>query len=1489
MTRFNWKPWLSLRSGPATADRQARRKARFRPQVAALEDRITPAPTLLTPFDGITFDEDQANGGVGSAYHIPASPTGAASFTHLVSAVNSSIEVHDTNGLELYSDSLENFFAPLNPNGASTISNPKVLYDTFNNRFLVVALETRNVGVNNAANVSRLLVAVSQSSDPSIPGPAGWYYISHSARETPTGFTNDHFLDSAGVGMSLDALYISGNLLRFGPTPQFGRARLYIIPKAGFYDGTATATVRPFDPFTAVGGTPALVPTAINLPQPAQMFGSAPTPTAAPTVDPTGGGTAGYYVRYTFVTGAGEGLASPLSTIFGVALGQIPRVTLPALPAGVTGINLYVSNNTATPGSEQKYNSTPITATTFDLTNAHTPLGAPPTPTSRAFLVSAGWSIGTTDAVRIFRVDNPLAATPTFTQQLISIADIHTGGPLPGAPQAGTSTQIQTGDVRITQAVWKNDRLYAVNTVVPPIGPNATQATVHWYNFSTTNLASIAVVDHGDVGAEDLGAGTATFYPSIAVDGSSNLGIGFSASNAGMFVGSFYTGRLSGDPAGTVQSTGALAIGQDVYVRTLGTGSNQWGRYSGISTHPSGSSFWLFNQFAMAQGTPISGESGRWATRWGNFSFSGPANSPPTLTLGTASASFTENGTAIILDPAATVADPDFGMAGFPDFDTGTLIISFATNGTVDDRLAINSVGSGPGQIEINAMQQIFFGGIWFATFTGGPNGTPLVISFNDQSTPSAIQELLRNITFVNNSENPSALARTLRFQMSDGDGGVSSPVTMTINVTAVNDPPLNTLPPGFSVQQGGSKFVPGISVADLDIGTNNLTVTLSVLHGTLTVSTSVSGGVVPADVTGNGTATVALTASLAKINATLAAIQGLLYVPTPAYNGSDTLTVNTSDNGFTGTPGPLTDMDSLSISVEQNHAPTLDTSFNPMLTPVPEDTVSPSGNTVISLIAPAFFDPDPVALKGIAVVGFTGAANGIWQFSLSGNSAWQAIGTVSDTNALLLRADDRVRFLPNANFVGSATISFRAWDQVVGSPGNKLNPNPNGGDTSFSVETEIATVEVTPVNDAPILNPLISPTLTTISRNNFNATGDTVASMLGGLTDVDAGAVGGIAVIGIGGSGTWQYQIIDNPATPLVDESTGWVPFGLTGLDRARLLRPDSLIRFVPDNGFMGPAPLAFHGWDQSTGNAGSIVNLADINASGGTTAFSSGSETAILNVAKPLTTIKEDTKRPAGNRVASIIGPVLKSLETPIRGIAVIGLTGTANGSWQFSKNGGLSWRAIGTVTDLQARLLRSSDMVRFVPALNFNGTATISYKTWDRSVGSAGAFENTNGPGFSSVSDVSIITVRRVNDRPVLNAQLTPTLPGVLETDLDPAGVAVASLIAGAFTDVDGPAQGIAVTGRFSPGGGRWQFDLNDGLGWRNIPTASVTKALLLRDTDLIRFVPAAGFTGQGRLVFRAWDQARGIPGRRVAATGTAFSKATEFATIDVIDVT
>ncbi len=237
------------------------------------------------------------------------------------------------------------------------------------------------------------------------------------------------------------------------------------------------------------------------------------------------------------------------------------------------------------------------------------------------FLISGGWTSGANDLFQIIRVDAPLTA-PAFSAQFINLGDIHNTTGTFDAPQPGTATLINANDSRPLQAIWRSNNLYVVNTVKPPSGTDAGQATAHWVRVNTATLGSLSLADQGNVGGEELASGTYTFFPSIAVDFRGNIGIGFAASAPTLYAGSFYTGRLTTDTAGTMQPPGTNALGVDYYIRTFGVGRNRWGDYSGMSLDPATeSTFWVYNEFAMTRGTPSSGEDGRWSTRWGSFTF----------------------------------------------------------------------------------------------------------------------------------------------------------------------------------------------------------------------------------------------------------------------------------------------------------------------------------------------------------------------------------------------------------------------------------------------------------------------------------------------------------------------------------------------------------------------------------------------------------------------------------------------------------------------------------------------------------------------------------------------------------------------------------------------------------------------------------------------------------------------------------------------------
>src|SRR5205823_5813463 len=79
---------------------------------------------------------------------------------------------------------------------------------------------------------------------------------------------------------------------------------------------------------------------------------------------------------------------------------------------------------------------------------------------------------------------------------------------------------------------------------------------------------------------------------------------------------------------------------------------------------------------------------------------------------------------------------------------------------------------------------------------------------------------------------------------------------TATITVTAVNDPPVNTLPATFSTDEDNFITLSGVSVADADAGSADVKVTLSIpaAAGKLRVTSGLSGGVTSAQVSGSNT-----------------------------------------------------------------------------------------------------------------------------------------------------------------------------------------------------------------------------------------------------------------------------------------------------------------------------------------------------------------------------------------------------------------------------------------------------------------------------------------------------------------------------------------------------------------------------------------------------------------------------------------------------------
>jgi len=300
----------------------------------------------------------------------------------------------------------------------------------------------------------------------------------------------------------------------------------------------------------------------------------------------------------------------------------------------------------------------------------------------------------------------------------------------------------------------------------------------------------------------------------------------------------------------------------------------------------------------------------------------------------------------------------------------------------------------------------------------------------------------------------------------------------------------------------------------------------------------------------------------------------------------------------------------------ETNEAPTLIAGHTHPLAPTDEDTAS-SGTAVTALLASAgWADADPGALSGIAVTAATG--RGTWQYSTDG-ATWTAFGSVSTGNALLLTGSTQVRYLPDAVAGETAGFTYRAWDQTAGSASTPAAPAYastaiTGGSSAFSINSALAQIVVADVNDAPVLDTTVSPTLGSVLEGATNPAGVSVATLLvdGSITDPDGAAVEALAITGVNPAlGAWQYSL-DAGATwltidaPQINSQTN---------ELALLLGPSAQLRLVPFgdlNGSLADA-ITFRAWDQSSGTSGQYAVIA---ATGGSTAFSAASDTAAITV---------------------------------------------------------------------------------------------------------------------------------------------------------------------------------------------------------------------------------------------------------------------------------
>src|SRR5712691_1939650 len=251
----------------------------------------------------------------------------------------------------------------------------------------------------------------------------------------------------------------------------------------------------------------------------------------------------------------------------------------------------------------------------------------PPANGSPGYLVTSE----TLSSLRIWKLA-PNFATPaasTLTQVTPDLAvtaftELCSGGVC--VPQTGTNTQLDSlADRPMYRLAYRNfgDHEAMVFNHSATSGPR-------WYELRATGGA-FSVYQQGTYAPD----ATYRWMGSAAMDQAGDLALGYSASSSSIHPAVRYSGRVPGDPLGTLETEGSIIEGAGSQTNNL----HRWGDYSSLRIDPSNDcTFWYINEYLKADGAF------NWSTRIGSFTFS--SCGAPDLTIAkTHSGNFTQGDT----------------------------------------------------------------------------------------------------------------------------------------------------------------------------------------------------------------------------------------------------------------------------------------------------------------------------------------------------------------------------------------------------------------------------------------------------------------------------------------------------------------------------------------------------------------------------------------------------------------------------------------------------------------------------------------------------------------------------------------------------------------------------------------------------------------------------------------------------------------------------
>jgi len=296
-------------------------------------------------------------------------------------------------------------------------------------------------------------------------------------------------------------------------------------------------------------------------------------------------------------------------------------------------------------------------------------------------------------AIWKFHVDWATPANSTFTgpTRLVAAAFSEACGGATCIPQPGTAQQLDSlSDRLMFRLAYRNfgdHQALVVNHSVTA----GSSVGVRWYELRLDGFGNPSIFQQGTYAPDS----NFRWMGSIAQDQNGNMALGFSLSGSAVHPAIHYTGRLAGDPAGTMtQGEGTIIDGPG---SQTGSGLSRWGDYSMMAVDPSDDcTFWYTNQYI-----PANGEF-NWRTRVGSFKFSGcppgaddfsMSASPASLSIPRGRSGVSTISTTVTQGNAQSV---NLSVSGVPPGATATLSPASVTAGG-SSTLTVNAGTAAPG------------------------------------------------------------------------------------------------------------------------------------------------------------------------------------------------------------------------------------------------------------------------------------------------------------------------------------------------------------------------------------------------------------------------------------------------------------------------------------------------------------------------------------------------------------------------------------------------------------------------------------------------------------------------------------------------------------------------------------------------------------------------------------------------------------------------